>query len=188
MADEPKVKGVAFRSVYTSLGKLRGEDVQRAALARMSEPLRQGFSYGSIVTSGWYAIALYRELFRVIRDVTQEGKDFVHQIGRQCTREDMTGVYKMIAKLISPETLFSLSQRLFSSYYSVGTVQVVESRHGFTRARWERCRGFDENMWSEVIGSCEQLLEIGGARNVRLHVLAGGGETDESLSLSAHWS
>jgi hypothetical protein len=188
MADDPKVKGVAFRSVYTSLGKLRGERVQHAALERMNQPLRDGFGYGSIVTSGWYAIELYRELFHVIRDVTQEGKELVHEIGRQCTRDDMSGVYKMIAKLISPETLFSLSQRVFSNYYSVGTVQVVESRHGFTRARWSGCRGFDENMWTELIGSCEQLLEIGGARNVRQHLLSGGGEADESLELSAHWS
>jgi hypothetical protein len=187
MPDDPKVKGVAFRSVYTSLAKLRGERVQRTALAQMSQPLHDGFSYGSIVTSGWYAIELYRELFHVIRDVTQEGKELVHEIGRQCTRDDMSGVYKMIARLISPGTLFSLSQRLFSSYYSVGTV-VVESRQGFTLARWSGCRGFDENMWTEVIGSCEQLLEIGGARNVRQRVLSGGGEADESLELSAHWS
>ncbi|WP_437692126.1 hypothetical protein [Sorangium sp. So ce176] len=178
---------MAFRSVYVSFGKLRGEPLQRLSLDEMSEPLRHGIRYGSIVSTGWYPIAWYKDLLQAIRRTSGEGKDLIHQIGRQCTRDDMSGIYKVIAALISPSTLFSLAQRVFANYYSVGRVQVIESRRGFTRARWSGCHGFDENMWTEVIGSCGQLLEIGGARHVRQRVIAGGGDSDDRLELTAHW-
>jgi hypothetical protein len=57
MVDGPRVKGVAFRSVYGSLGTLRGKPAQEGALALRSEELRNGFVYGAIVPGGWYSIA-----------------------------------------------------------------------------------------------------------------------------------
>jgi hypothetical protein len=187
MASEPQVKGVAFRSVYASLGKLRGETVQRATLEAVSEEVRHGFTYRSIVPGGWYPIAQYRELFRAIRAATGETKELVFDIGRQCTRDDMSGIYSVIAKLISPQSLWSLSQRVFSSYYSVGTVKMSETRRGYSHAAWSNCKGFDENMWTEVLGSCVQLLEIGGAKDVRIRVLSGGRDGFDTMEAAAHW-
>src|SRR5688572_13655568 len=112
MASEPQVKGVAFRSVYASLGKLRGEVAQRSTLEAVSEELRHGFTYRSIVPGGWYPIAQYRELLRGSRSATGESKELVYEIGRQSTRDDMSGIYSVIAKLISPQTLWSLTQRV----------------------------------------------------------------------------
>jgi hypothetical protein len=188
MASEPQVKGVAFRSVYASLGKLRGEAVQRALLETVNEELRHGFAYRSIVPGGWYAIELYKELLRGIRSATGESKELVYEIGRQCTRDDMSGIYSVIAKLISPQSLWSLSQRVFSSYYSVGTVKMTETRNGYSHAAWTNCKGFDENMWTEVLGSCVQLLEIGGAKDVCIRVLSGGRNGNDHMEAAAHWS
>lgn len=188
MAEPSRVKGVAFRSVFTSLGKLRGEGAQKAVLATATEDLKNGFVYGAIVSGGWYPVEWYKDLFRGIRSSTGEGKELVHEIGRQCTRDDMSGIYAMIAKLISPQSLFSLSQRVFSNYYSSGSVEVVESRKGYTHARWKECRGFDENMWTEILGSCVQLLEIGGAANVRARIAAGGTDGADTMEAIAHWS
>jgi hypothetical protein len=188
MVDAARVKGVAFRSVLASLGKLRGKPAQQAALAGLSEELRNGFTYGAIVPGGWFPIAWYQEVFRVIRSTTGEGKELVHEIGRQCTRDDMSGIYSVLAKLISPQSLFSLSQRVFSNYYSVGKVEMVESRRGYSHVRWTGCHQFDENMWTEILGSCVQLLEIGGAENVRARFLLGGQDGVETTEAAAHWS
>lgn len=154
----------------------------------MTEELRNGFVYGAIVSGGWYPIDWYKQLFRAIRESSGEGKELVHEIGRQCTRDDMAGIYSMLAKLISPQSLFSLGQRVFSNYYSVGKVEVVESRTGYTLARWTECQGFDENMWTEVLGSCVQLLEIGGAEYVRARILQGGQDDSDQMEAAAHWS
>lgn len=188
MAEEPRVKGVAFRSVHASLGKLRGPAMQAAAIRVAGEELQSGFTYGAIVPGGWYPIAWYKELLHAARRVTGEGKELIHEIGRQCTRDDMSGIYSMLAKLISPQSLFSLSQRVFSSYYSTGSVEVIESRKGYTHARWKDCYQFDENMWAEILGSSAQLLEVGGARNVRARILSGGSDGADVMEAAAHWS
>lgn len=188
MTDAPRVKGVAFRSVYASLGKLRGQAAQRAVLASSSDALRDGFDYGAIVSGGWYAIELYKELLRAIRGTLAEGKELVFEIGRQCTRDDMSGVYSVLAKLIAPQSMFSLGQRVFSNYYSVGKVQIIESRTGYSHARWTECHQFDENMWTEILGSSVQLLEIGGAKNVRARIVQGGHDGTEEMEATAHWS
>jgi hypothetical protein len=188
MVDSSRVKGVAFRSVFASVGKLRGKAAQQATLARLSEELQNGFTYGAIVSGGWYSIDWYKELFKAIRAATGEGKELVHDIGRQCTRDDMSGIYSVLAKLISPQSLLSLSQRVFSNYYSLGKVEAVESRRGYSHARWTECRGFDENMWTEILGSCAQLLEIGGAQNVRARIVSGGHDGSDSMEVAAHWS
>jgi hypothetical protein len=188
VAKQPAVKGVAFRSVYASLGKLRGEGAQRALIEAGSERLREAFVYGAIVPGGWYPVDLYKELFRTIRAATGEGKELVHEIGRQCSRDDMSGIYSVLAKLISPQSLFSLSQRVFSSYYAVGTVKVIESRQGYSHAAWTGCTDFDENMWTEIMGSCVQLLEIGGAKHVRGRITSGGQDGCDFMEATAHWS
>jgi hypothetical protein len=188
MAEAARVKGIAFRSVFGAVATLRGKPAQQALLPLMSEDLRGGFVYGAIVSGGWYPIAWYKELFKVIRVSTGEGKDLPFEIGRQCTRDDMAGIYSMIAKLISPQTLFSLTQRVFSNYYSVGKVEQVEARAGYTHARWTGCHEFDENMWTEILGSSQQLLEIGGAKHVRARILTGGVDGCDFMEAAAHWS
>ena len=70
MADGSRVKGVAFRSVFASLGKLRGKPAQQAALSRLGEELQNAFNYGGIVPGGWYPIDWYKELFSAIRSAT----------------------------------------------------------------------------------------------------------------------
>jgi len=64
---------------------------------------------------------------------------------------------------------------------------VLESRRGFIRVSFEGCRGWDENMWSELAGSCESLLEIAGAKHVRLRMLTGGAD-GPNAEFDAHWS
>jgi hypothetical protein len=70
----------------------------------------------------------------------------------------------------------------------VGKVSTVEARQGYSHARWSGCTGFDENMWTEIMGSCVQLLEIGGAKHVRARVLSGGLDGMDHMEAAAHWS
>lgn len=65
---------------------------------------------------------------------------------------------------------------------------MVESRKGYSQAHWTNCQAFDENMRTEILGSCVQLLEIGGAENVRARILQGGHDGSDTMDAAAHWS
>lgn len=184
-----KVKGVALRSVDTCFTELRGEAARRRADEFLPVELMEGFRYHTVMASGWYAIEQYKALFHAFRSATGEGPELAREIGRLAARHDMAGVHKQIlAKLISPQALLSTSQRVFSTYYDTGKFELVESRRGFAHMRATGCLGWDQNMWSELIGSCESLLEISGAKHVRMRALSGGKDDNAFLEVEARWA
>jgi hypothetical protein len=183
-----KIKGIAFRSVLRTFEALKGKAAVDNALAVTSAELGDALRYGTIVASSWYPIEWYRELFAAVVSTTNEGERIVNEIGRESARLDMTGIYKAAFRLLSPQIVFNLSARLFSNYYDTGTVAIVESRKGFVQARWAGCKGFDRNLWVEVLASSEMYLELAGAKNIRMRVQSGAGPTDESAMVQAHWT
>jgi hypothetical protein len=185
----PKVKGVAFRTVETCFIELRGEALRKRADEHLPPDLADAFRYRTVLATGWYAIDLYKGLFRAFRSVTNEGPELAREIGGLAARHDMAGVHKqLVARIISPQTLLGMSQRVFSTYYDTGTFSMLDSRKGFAHARASGCTGWDENMWSELIGSCTSLLEIAGAKHVRTRTLGGARDGDDFLELEARWA
>ena len=188
-AAEPRVKGVAFRTIDLCYAALRGAEAREAARKTMPVELGDAFRYGTVLAASWYPIAWYRETFHAFRRATGDGPELARELGRRAAKHDMSGVHKQIlAKLISPQSLLGMSQRVFNTYYESGEFDIVESRRGFVRARCWNCTGWDHNMWMELAGSCESLLQIAGAEHVRLRVLSGGGDGDSHAEFEAHWT
>jgi hypothetical protein len=188
-AGDPRVKGVAFRTIDLCYANLRGAEARDAARKAMPAELGDGFRYRTILAASWYPIAWYRETFRAFRVATGDGPGLARELGRLAARHDMAGVHKQIlAKLISPQSLLGMSQRVFNTYYDTGEFEIVESREGFVHARCWNCVGWDHNMWMELAGSCESLLEIAGAESVRLRILSGGTDSDSHTEFDAHWT
>lgn len=186
---EPKVKGVAFRTIDLCFTNLRGVEARDAARKAMPVELGDAFRYGTILAASWYPIGWYRETFRGFRAATGEGPDLAREIGRLAARHDMAGVHKQIlAKLISPQSLLGMSQRVFNTYYDTGEFQILESRDGYVRVHCWNCIGWDQNMWMELAGSSESLLRIAGAEDVRVRVVAGAGDGDSDAEFEARWT
>jgi len=182
-----RVRGHAFLSVLESLQALRGASTNAAVVARLTPAFEASLRTGHVLAEQWYPIERYRELLAAIVSVTGDGT-IMHAIGVECSRADLSGMYKFFARLLRPQTLFSGAMRLFKSYYDTGEVWVVAASNGAAHALWKECHGFDENMWLEVLGSCTAILELGGARNVELRVVNGGRRLDAHLELRASWS
>ena len=185
----PRVKGIAFRTVDQCFTELRGEPLRDKAFELMPRELADGFRYHTLLAASWYEIAWYRETFRALRAATGEGPELSRAIGKLAVRHDMSGVHKQIlARIVSPQVLLGMSQRVFNTYYDTGKFGIVESRGGFVRAHCTGCAGWDQNMWSELTGSCESLLEIAGAQHVRIRAVQGAGDGDSDAELEAHWA
>jgi hypothetical protein len=141
-----------------------------------------------ILAASWYPIEWYRDCFRAFRIANNDGPDLPRMIGYQAVKRDMATTYKMMfAKIVSPQTLLSLSGKLFSQYYDTGRMEVVQSRRGYALVRCSECTGWDANMWTEVYGSCIAFLEAAGATEVRLRTKAGGRDGDTETELEAFW-
>jgi len=155
----------------------------------MAAPVAEAYREGTLLPASWYPISWYREVFKAYRIATSMGTELPRRIGALAVQHDMQGVHKrLVAWLASPQTLLSLSQRVFNTYYDTGRIEVVSSRSGFVHIRAVGCVGWDHNMWSELAGSSAALLTAAGARHVRVYGISGGQDGDESHELEGHWS
>jgi hypothetical protein len=170
----PSVKGVAFRTAVTVLAKARSQKVVEASLARMPAELGDALRYGTIITAGWYPVAWYRALWSAICLATGEGEELVRELGRAAVDHDFNTLYRALFRVLKPHTLVTTGLKHFSRIYDTGSVEVLESRDTVVRVRWSGCTGFDRNMWIEIVGSCERLGELTGAKNPRGTILEGG--------------
>lgn len=119
----------------------------------------------TIVNTGWYPTSLYRYLLKVLHEESSEGGDeLIRKIGAASIRRDVNGVYRMIFKVFSPETVFSVAGRMFTSYYSHGRLEIA-SGAGEATATYKGCFGFDRLMWIELAGCGEELILAAGGKN-----------------------
>jgi len=185
---DPKVKGIAFRTIELCFAERYGQAARERANEHLPTDLADNFRLRLILASSWYSIEDYKACFRAFRAATGAGVELSREVGRLAARHDMAQVHKQLfAKLISPGALLSLSQRMFNNYYDTGSFKIVESQRGFVRAQAAGCAGWDENMWAELAGSSEALLEIAGAKHVRLRTTSGGRDGDDGVELEARW-
>jgi hypothetical protein len=188
LAHEAQVKGVAFRTIDLCFERLRGQNAHRRSRELMAPELADAFRYHTLLAASWYPISWYKDAFRAFRAASGDGPELAREVGKLAARHDMSGVHKQIlAKLISPQALLDMSQRVFNTYYDTGRFEIVVSEPGHVQARCANCIGWDHNMWMELAGSCESLLEIAGAHNVELKVVAGGVEGTAQASFEARW-
>jgi hypothetical protein len=184
----PKVKGVAFRSIELCFAERYGQAARERAIEHMPPALAEKFRMRLILAASWYPIEDYKACFRAFRAAMGAGPELSREVGSLSARHDMAQVHKQFfAKLISPGALLSLSQRFFNNYYDTGSFTIVDSQRGFVRARASGCIGWDENMWSELAGASEALLAAAGAKHVRLRIVSGGHDRDESTEFEARW-
>lgn len=181
-ANEPLVKGVAFRSVLTVAEEILGAEEFSRILMSMSIEERHMLQY-TIVNTGWYPTSLYRYLLKVLHEESSEGGDeLIRKIGAASIRRDVNGVYRMIFKVFSPETVFSVAGRMFTSYYSHGRLEIA-SGAGEATATYKGCFGFDRLMWIELAGCGEELILAAGGKKPRMDIIRGGDGPDCTMRL-----
>lgn len=177
-----------FRSTVNALASLRGQEAADRALALLSPELGQAMRSGGVAASGWYPVAWLRELHGAAQRACGAGPQLARAIGYEAAGADFRGVYRLLASLLSPETLLSLAPRVWRTYWDGGQTKLLEARKGMSRGLTFGCHGFDRSIWESIIGGSIALLEIGGAKNVRMRVVAGGGDGDDAMDCEARWS
>ncbi|CAN5750873.1 hypothetical protein BH11MYX4_BH11MYX4_07290 [soil metagenome] len=184
---EPSTKGQTFRSFVRALGKLRGDAVVEGTLARAPQEVRDALgAAGKILPSGWYPIRWLTELHKAAALATGGGLALSRAIGREATAADYRGIYRFFAVVLSPEGILSRAPRAFSLTWDTGDASVVESRPRHIVIEFSGCVGFNAWLWEVVIGASTALLELGGAKNIEIRVVAGGGDAPE-MRMEARW-
>lgn len=166
---------------------LRGAGTRERCYDAMDREVAEPLRYGQLVPGGWYPIGWYKAMWAGVLSATQGGPEMIRQIGFECMRQDTAGVYRLVMRVLSPETVFAASSRFFSSYYDTGSLSVVGRDRGFARAAWKGCVGFNRTMWLEVVASGEALIELAGGEHVRHRIVEGGRDGDVDTVSELRW-
>jgi hypothetical protein len=186
---EIEAKGLNFRGFLHALERLYDAEMVERVIDALPDPdARNALRYGGIVPTGWYPVAWHRGLHAAARSVTKSGPELARRIGYEGMKEDLGGVHRFVASMLSPQTLVRIGNRLWSSYWHGGVVTTVEHGRGRVQSAFRGCHGFDRNEWEDIQGSCLAILESAGARDVRLIVLEGGRDNDANAVLEARWT
>jgi hypothetical protein len=180
------IKGVSFRAFLRFLEEREPASVP-ATLARLEPELAGALRQGLVFTGNWYPLRWYRALHAAAQGATGCGLELAHDKGFAGVTADLSGIYRMFLAVVSPEFVIRRAAKLFSTYYDTGAMTVLASERGRARARWSECAGFDRNIWTDVFGGCEAALTAAGGRQVRVRVVSGGGDADETAEVQATW-
>jgi hypothetical protein len=185
---ELQVKGQNFHSVLWALVEMRGQPFRDKVVRSMTTEGGEALRYGTLLSSNLYPIAWYRELFRAVLEHVPEAPNFAREVGKVSAGRDVRGVYRIIFRALSTELLIKQSARLFRLFYDGGQIDLQEVRSGFARVRYSECYGFDRNLWLDLLGGSESILQASGAKDVRFRIEAGGADGHDYMQATVTWA
>jgi hypothetical protein len=185
VAKEPHAKGINFRGTIASARRLLGPATIEKVIARLPAELGRQVEKNSFVTGSWYPLADYRLLHTAILQATGGGADLTRAISRDAALDDFRGIFKVLTFVLTPEWIMRRTPVIWHKYFDVGKV-AVEAAHGWASAHWTEAVGFDRVLWNDVIGGSTGVLEVCGAKQLKMTIASGGGDEDH-LELAAEW-
>lgn len=185
---EQQVKAIAIYRLLENTREVYGAEAHERVVNRLPEELAKKARYGLLVPTAWVPISWVRATHAAIRKEEEASPDTPRQFGRRAGKMNFTTVHRAFLRVLAPEWVIARASRVYGQYVSAGTMRIVESKSGMVRAVFEGCVGYDRNIWQSTIGQCEAVLELCGARNVRVRIHEGGEDGDEHLELSAFWT
>lgn len=184
---EVRVKGVSIRSFLAVLEAEHGAEVIQGLEGLLETEFARAIRYGNLSPGAWYPIAWYRSLHRTTHKLLGVGPSFSRKMGYLATKVELSGIYKVFAKLVSPEMTLQLGAKLFRTYYDRGRFTIPKWSAGQASGHWDECRGFDEAIWEDVVGGIIAFLEAAGAKKVHARIVGGGHDGDATMDLEADW-
>ena len=181
-------KGSNFLGLLKAVEKLHGTEALRRALGRLPTELADSLQNGQVLAVGWYPVRWYAELHSAIDAALGGGPAAARALGQEATLADFGGMHRLLASMLSVETVFSQTPRLMGLYWKGGSVERRELKTGFARLRFANWPGFSRLVWEDIMGSSEGILSFCGARGIRCRVLGNLDDLQPTVEFELRWN
>lgn len=192
-ANESLVRGQALRGTIAALGSFFSASQVAEILAFLPPEAKQ--LVGGLATTRWYPLSWSIAIHQGARIVSKRGVELSYELGKRARMLDARGLYRFLLRFSSPELFIRHSDRLMSLYADGPTIQFgpissassAEEQRCRVSVRLDHCYAFDENIWQHALGSIDGVFELSGAKNCRIEVTDGGGDSS-ALAAEVHWT
>jgi hypothetical protein len=163
---EIEIKGQAIRTTLLAIGELFGERIESEVVSAVTADFQSALRTGSILSSGWYPIAWYRQFHDQLKRLLPHDTGIARRISRLTTQKDISGIYQFILMLSSPELLARHFDKVVDSYFRGGEVAVNIGTRRF-QIDAQGWHGITPEVVEECVEACVVILEHTGAKAIR---------------------
>jgi hypothetical protein len=158
---EAEIKGQAFRSYLECVRSVWGPTVAQELIAHLPIELSEARPRRAIVSSGWYPVAWYRSYYAALGALLPGALDLPAIIGQKTAKAELSGIYRFVLNLTSPELIARHIDRVVATFMRGGTVEASVTKGSFV-GRFRGWLGVDRTIWQEVLSGGQVILEATG--------------------------
>ena len=165
-----QIRGAGLRGLLLAIEKLYGAESLAAVKGAMPVDLREQVEH--VLPVRWYDVEVNAAVHVAVRDVIGGGQwDESHRIGMEAARIDFKGLYRVIVRAMSYDTVWDRAQQMWTHYNSQGMVEWTERREGYALGRVRGVVGYNLGLWESVGGRMEAMLGMTGIKTATVTVM-----------------
>ena len=158
-------KGVGFNHVKAFAQSRWGPEGWTALLGKLRSTDRDAIA--EAVPIGWYPLALYVRLIHALDEVHGAGDlGLVVQLGRFEAERDITTIYRIMFRLMSPATVVEKTTDYWRKFHDTGTWEMQRVGNSEIQGALSGWGVVDHALCRELVGYFSRVLELVGAQNV----------------------
>lgn len=167
MPGAPLTKGVGFINARAFVLSRWGPGGWEAVQERLRPSDRDELA--AVVPVGWYPLALYARLLHAIDEVHGAGDlALVVQLGRFEAEHDITTLYRLMFRLVSPATLVEKTGTYWKKFHDTGEWEMTRVGDHEIHAVLKGWGVVDHALCRELVGYLSRVMELVGAEAVVL--------------------
>ena len=171
MTDEV-AKGVNFVFAKEYILRQYGEDVWQRALARLPEEQATVWS-GAIVPFGAYSFPAFKAMARALAEESGQRDDReLAKMYEFIADRSLNAVYKIFLKLAHPSFVIGNYPKLWSRFFTTGSVTVPTAEPGIAKLHFELPEMFLDWLGPACLGYSNKAVSMSGGRNVKVEELS----------------
>ena len=183
-----QIKGNLLLARLKFLHEKAAPDQVQSVLNQLTPECRRAVT-GSILAVAWYPIEYVFELMAAMEQGMGQGSPrFVEELGRFSAQQAYRGLYKLFFKFGSPEFILKRCPMFWGQLMDSGKLDVTMS--GPRQANLG-LTGFDQQLpkvfMRSLAGWSQGLMEVSGAKNVRVEILQWPSPSNFNTVFSLHW-
>lgn len=159
----PSIKGATMSSFMTFIREALPAEAQTALLQSVPEEYRSQLARPTILATSLFPMSLLNAMTREgARLAKASPAAFAHQAGRSMASQAVKGVYRLFARVLTPDALLSRAAGMWAAMNTAGsmTVDRLSAREANLKLTYPIA---DPIFCSRVGGWIEQMTELTGA-------------------------